>query len=378
MNMPLIAQLLALHRRLRQRDSWTREQLSAHQAASLQRLRAHAYANSPFFQRFHAGLHAAPLRELPVLTKAQVMEHFDELATDRRIRRVDIERHVSNLRKDERCLDRYWVTATSGSTGRRGLFLFDRSAWLGVLATFARAPAEAQIAGTLDVAPSAIFTSAELLTDETRRTIEAAWGKRMFDQYAATETGNIAGECEQHAGLHVIEDLMILEVVDGDNRPVAPGTYGDKLLATVLFNRSQPLIRYELSDRVRLAAAPCSCGRPYVLIDGIEGRAEEVLRFAGARGGEVAVNPHVFHRVMDAAPVRGWQVVQESDRLDVLLSGGRDDGVNAALSAALGRELTAQGIVVPPIRVRNVPEIPRGATGKVLLIASHVSQGQQR
>lgn len=452
MNMLLIAQLLALHRRLRQRDSWTREQLSAHQAASLQRLRAHAYANSPFFHRFHAGLHAAPLRELPVLTKAQVMEHFDELATDRRIRRIDVERHVANLREDERYLDRYWVVATSGSTGRRGLFLFDRSAWLGVLATFARAHdwtgmraglghrmrtaeiasstpwhmsarvgsvlrawqptlrldagqrpeelaaridawqpdvlvaypsiaralAEAQTAGTLDVAPRAIFTSAELLTDETRRVIEGAWGERVFNQYAATETGNIAGECEQHAGLHVIEDLMILEVVDGDNRPVAPGTYGDKLLATVLFNRSQPLIRYELSDRVRLAAAPCSCGRPYVLIDGIEGRAEEVLRFAGARGGEVAVNPHVFHRVMDAAPVRGWQVVQESDRLDVLLSGGRDDGVNAALSAALGRELTAQGIVVPPIRVRNVPEIPRGATGKVLLIASHVSQGQQR
>lgn len=224
MNMPLIAQLLALHRRLRQRDSWTREQLSAHQAASLQRLRAHAYANSPFFQRFHAGLHAAPLRELPVLTKAQVMEHFDELATDRRIRRVDIERHVSNLRKDERCLDRYWVTATSGSTGRRGLFLFDRSAWLGVLATFARALAEARIAGTLDVAPSAIFTSAELLTNETRRTIEDAWGKRMFDQYAATETGNIAGECERHAGLHVVEDFVILEEVDRDNRPAPPAS----------------------------------------------------------------------------------------------------------------------------------------------------------
>jgi phenylacetate-CoA ligase len=443
-------QLLALNRRLRRRDRWTREQLDAHQARSLRRLRAHAYAHSPFYQRFHADLSDRPLDQLPVLTKTQVMEHFDELVTNRAIRRAELENHLANLQGDDRYQDRYWVNATSGSTGQRGIFLFDRSAWLGVLATFARAHdwtgmrtgllhrmktaevassapwhmsarvgatihgwwaptlrldaaerpetivarldawqpemlvaypslarilAEAQLAGILRIAPRAILTGAEVLTDETRRIVEDAWGKRLFNQYGATETGNIAGECERHTGLHVLEDLIIVEVVDRDNRPVPADVYGEKVLVTVLFNRTQPLIRYELSDSVRLAKAPCACGRPYVLIDGIQGRAEEVLRLPGVRGGEVAVNPNVFHRVMDTAPVAAWQVVQEPDGLDVLLSGARDDAAVAAVTAALRRELQEQGIVVPPLRVRPVPEIPRGATGKLVLIKSNVRRG---
>lgn len=445
-----MVQLLALNRRLRRRDEWTRAQLAAHQARSLQRLRAHAYAHSPFYRRFHAGLTDRPLGELPVLTKTDVMDHFDELVTDSAIRRDEVERHLARLQDDERYLGRYWVNATSGSTGRQGVFLFDRSAWLGVLATFARghdwtgmragvlhrmrtaevassapwhmsarvgatiegwwAPtlrldaaerpeeivarvdawepdmlvaypsiarmlAEAQIAGTLRVSPRAILTGAEVLTDETRRIIEDAWGKRLFNQYGATETGNIAGECESHEGLHIVEDLLIVEVVDADNRSVPAGTFGDKLLVTVLFNRAQPLIRYEMSDSVRLAAAACACGRPYALIDAIQGRAEEVLRFPDGRGGEVAVNPNVFHRIMDTAPVSAWRVVQEPDGLDVLLSGPRGDAAAESVAAALRRELAAQGIVVPPIRARVVPEIPRGATGKLLLITSNVRQG---
>jgi phenylacetate-CoA ligase len=208
----------------------------------------------------------------------------------------------------------------------------------------------------------------------TRRasTIEAAWGRQLFNQYGATETGNIAGECEWQSGLHILEDLLIVEVVDGDNRPVANGRYGDKLLVTVLFNRTQPLIRYELSDSVRLAPMPCPCGRPYALIDAIQGRAEEVLRFPGAHGGEVVVNPNVFHRIMDAAPVSAWQVVQEPDGLDVLLSGSPSPATDATIVAGLTSALEGQGIVVPPLRVRHVPEIARGATGKRLLIKSNV------
>jgi phenylacetate-CoA ligase len=41
----------------------------------LRQLRGHAYAHSPFYRRFHAGRTDHPLHELPVLTKAIVMEH---------------------------------------------------------------------------------------------------------------------------------------------------------------------------------------------------------------------------------------------------------------------------------------------------------------
>jgi phenylacetate-coenzyme A ligase PaaK-like adenylate-forming protein len=113
--------------------------------------------------------------------------------------------------------------------------------------------ADEQLARRLQIRPRAVFTSSEVLTEETRRRIVQAWGERLFNQYAATEVGSLAAECEHHRGMHLMEDLVIVEVVDRNNSHVPPGAYGDKLLITVLGSRTQPLIRYELDDSVRLS-----------------------------------------------------------------------------------------------------------------------------
>ena len=138
MNLIILVSLLSKLRQFDRHDQWTRQRLEVHQADALHRLREFTYAYSPFYRRFHRGLEDRPLHELPVLTKAMMMEHFDEVVTDRAVRLTDVERHVTAIRGDERFLGRYWVNATSGSTGRRGLFLFDRSEWVTVLASFLR------------------------------------------------------------------------------------------------------------------------------------------------------------------------------------------------------------------------------------------------
>ncbi len=132
--------LILLHtlERLRKHDQWTRPQLEAYQAESLRRLREHTYAYSPFYQKFHKGLSNRPLHELPVLTKAMLMEHFDELVTDRSIR-LEAVREFAAARVEGRLFrDRYWVTATSGSSGQPGFFLFNEPEWLTIVASFAR------------------------------------------------------------------------------------------------------------------------------------------------------------------------------------------------------------------------------------------------
>src|SRR5262245_56137476 len=121
MNAQIIARVLWLRQRFRQRDYWTHQQLKAHQAHALHLLREYAYACSPFYQRFHKGFTTCPLQELPVLTKSLLMEHFDELVTDRAVRLHDVEAYLATLHGNERFLGRYWVNATSGSTGYRGL-----------------------------------------------------------------------------------------------------------------------------------------------------------------------------------------------------------------------------------------------------------------
>jgi phenylacetate-CoA ligase len=155
-NLAVVLRVLGHRHRLRQRDRWTPQQLQAYQARALRQLREHAYARSPFYRRFHAGRTVRPLRELPVLTKAMVMEHFDELVTDPAVRLAEVEAHLAALEGNERFRGRYWVAATSGTTGRRGIFLWNLDEWVTVLASYNRsldwAGATAGLTGRLRMA----------------------------------------------------------------------------------------------------------------------------------------------------------------------------------------------------------------------------------
>ena len=163
------------------------------------------------------------------------------------------------------------------------------------------------------------MSASEVLSPHTAAELEAAWGSAPFDVYAATETAGIASPCT-YRNRHVYEDLLIIEPVDRAGNPVPAGTTGAKLLVTVLFSRTLPLIRYEMSDTVRLGARGCPCGRPFTLLEDIEGRIEDVLRLPG-KAGNINVHPIVFHHVLDEVGSAGWQVIQEPSGLRVLLAG---------------------------------------------------------
>ena len=86
----LLAGLLWQRRQLRAHKRWAPPQLAIYQARALPRLRAYAYARSPFYQWFHQGRTDRPLEELPVLTKALLLEHCDDLVADRAIHPGDV------------------------------------------------------------------------------------------------------------------------------------------------------------------------------------------------------------------------------------------------------------------------------------------------
>src|SRR5215211_627926 len=138
MNIRIILKLLHTLEQLRKHERWTRTQLEDYQAAALLELRKYAYARSPFYQRFHKGLMDRPLAELPILTKAMLMEDFNDLVTDRTLQLENIRRFAEEGEVGQRFQDRYYVTATSGSSGHPGFFLFDESEWTSILASFAR------------------------------------------------------------------------------------------------------------------------------------------------------------------------------------------------------------------------------------------------
>src|SRR3990172_4539003 len=449
MNIQIMLRLLHMLEQLRKHESWTREQLESYQAESLQQLRQYAYERSPFYQKFHKGLTGHPLHKLPVLTKAMMMEHFDELATDRTLHLEEVRAFAAQGEAGQRYKNRYWVNATSGSSGHPGFFLFDEAEWTHVLASFARSQewsgvrinlthrqrmatvasispwhmssqvaatakscwrpslrlpasqplpqtvqqltdwqpevliayasmagilAEEQLAGRLNIRPQIVYTSSEVLTQQTRQRAQEAWGDEPFNQYGATETADIAAEYGACRRMHLFEDLVIAEVVDEHYRPVPAGEYGAKVLVTTLFSRTQPLIRYELNDSVRVSTEVHSCGPPFAVLESVQGRGGDTLHPPAGTRGQGAVQPLVFNRVMDIAPVSGWQVIQQADDgLVVLLTGVRDGLTDEALIEQLSRSLAQEGARVPYIQVQRVAAIPKTAAGKAPLIKSNVA-----
>jgi hypothetical protein len=101
---------------------------------------------------------------------------------------------------------------------------------------------------------------------------------------------------------------------------------------------------------------------------------EDVLSFPGEAFGVVQVHPLVFSRVMDTLPVDGWQVVQESDGLHVLLGGVRGEFEDEMLADTLWQALSEQGAIVPRIEVQRVESIPKTTAGKAPLIKSNLSR----
>lgn len=451
MDVATTLRVLASRRTLRRRERWPRSRLLAHQQRQLESLRSFAFDRSTFYGNFHRGLEAAPLAALPPLTKPVLMDNFDRVSTDPSVRLDQVDSYLAALTDNRRYLGRFWVSATSGSTGRRGVIVNDRREWATIIASYARATewagirarlarpvriavvssttawhqssrvaatvrsalvrsnrldaatplptivdglnelrpevlvayasmirmlAGEQIAGRLSITPRAVNSSSEVLTAEARQLATRAWKVEPFNVYAATETGGIAAECSHHHGLHLFEDLVIPEVVDADYRPVPPGQTGDRLLVTVLFSRTLPLIRYELTDRIRISPEPCGCRLPFRLVDAVEGRTDDVIVLPGLIGGEVRIQPVLFHRVLDLIDAAGWQVRREPDRLRVLVVSpgpGVDLRVTGRAIAAALRDASAQPV---PVDIAVVDAIPAGPTGKRPLVVAHAMPPQ--
>jgi phenylacetate-CoA ligase len=191
----------------------------------------------------------------------------------------------------------------------------------------------------------------------------------------------IASSCPAQVGLHLWEDLVLVEVVDEHDQPVAPGVAGHKILVTNLLTRTQPLIRYEITDSVTLAAGPNPTGRPFRRLTAVEGRSDDILHLPTPAGGTVAVHPvHLRAPFIGFPQVVQYQVVHDERGLQVsvvLRPGAATDTTERIRHALTGRLRTA-GALPPPITVNSVPGIDRGtnhAAKFAVVQARHRTQG---
>ena len=192
--------------------------------------------------------------------------------------------------------------------------------------------AREQEAGRLQLRLTELWTGGEYLAPCVKARLEQAFGCRVRNEYGASECLSIAWDCE-HGTLHVNDDWVLLEAVDGAGKPVQPGVSSHSVLLTNLANRVQPLIRYDLGDSVTLLP-PCRCGSTFRAIR-VEGRHDDTLHYADANGASVDLLPLVLTTVMeDEAGIYDFQLRQtDAQTLTAAL------GSNAKGAAARARRV---------------------------------------
>jgi phenylacetate-CoA ligase len=231
-----------------------------------------------------------------------------------------------------------------------------------------------QIDGHLRISPRVVVTSAEVCTDDMKQKMQTAWGTTPFNTYAMTEVPFFSTNCSLDRGIHIFEDLAILEVVDEHNKRVPDGELGHKILITNLFSYTQPLIRYEITDMLRMSKEPCPCGRPFRLVEHIEGRCDDILELEGIHSTFKRIHPIAFRSSLGVIhELRQYQVVHKKDGLHFNLVPREvkdKETLAPRVEYIMKKKLETLEVKCPPIYIHFVDQIERDQNqiGKVKLI----------
>lgn len=168
-----------------------------------------------------------------------------------------------------------------------------------------------QEAGRLHIDPMLITVDGEGLPASEYRRIERVFNARVGNFYSCTECPGLGYSCE-HGWLHINSDWVLLEPVDAHYQPTPPGELSHTVLLTNLYNRIQPIIRYDLGDSILQRPDPCPCGNPLPAVQ-VQGRSDDLLLFTTRDGEKVAITVLMMGTLVDLVPgVELFQFVQTS------------------------------------------------------------------
>ena len=110
--------------------------------------------------------------------------------------------------------------------------------------------------------------------------ITESWDIHLYSTYASTEMQTAFTECAEGKGGHYQPDLVIVELLDENDEPVAHHTPGEVTITT-LGVEGMPLLRYKTGDICMYFDEPCACGRTSLRLSSIMGRKKQMIKFKG-------------------------------------------------------------------------------------------------
>lgn len=339
----MILSMLWHYWRARRLKFKTRDELEAHQQRHLAQFKRNVLTKSPYFQPYiHQELH-----DFPIMNKQIMMDNFDEMNTAG----LSSQKLLECAQKSEQSRDfapkvgRYSVGLSSGTSGRRGLFVVspeEQNVWSGSMlakmlpkdlfsgervALFLRAnnnlyesvnnrwislrfydlfaDFELQLTALEQYQPSIIVAPAQVLCAiadainqqkiqlNTQKVISVAEVLEPHDKQKLQACFPNVGEVYQategflgctcsHGTLHLNEAFVHIEPNWLDNDRFSP-------IITDFTRKTQPIVRYQLDDVLVVKKSACPCGSPEMAIERIEGRCDDLLQLPGYNGKIVTI-----------------------------------------------------------------------------------------
>lgn len=180
------------------------------------------------------------------------------------------------------------------------------------------------------------------------------WNIQLFSTYASTEMQTAFTECSAGNGGHHHPELLIVELLDENDQPVASGVPGEVTITT-LGVEAMPLLRYKTGDICQYYTEPCSCGRQTMRLSPIIGRRKQMIKYKGT----TLYPPALFDLLSDMEGVKEFVVEVFSNEIGT-------DEILLHLSAAEESEEMDRKIrsylqgklrVIPQLRYCSTPDI---------------------
>ncbi|MBW6459750.1 MAG: AMP-binding protein [Bacteroidales bacterium] len=112
------------------------------------------------------------------------------------------------------------------------------------------------------------------------RKIKEKWDIHLYSTYASTEMGTAFTECRHGTGGHHHPELIIVEFLDDNDRPVADDEPGE-VTVTTLGVEGMPLLRFKTGDVCYHYTEPCPCGRTTMRLGPLLGRKQQMIKYKG-------------------------------------------------------------------------------------------------
>ncbi|QST02104.1 adenylate cyclase (plasmid) [Pontibacillus sp. ALD_SL1] len=375
---------------------------------------------SPYFRERFQGK-VPSLQEWPIMDKEAMMKHFDKLNTKGipKDEAFSVALQAEENRDFSPTINGVTVGLSSGTSGHRGVFLVSKSErlrWAGVMlakalpgtiftkeriAFFMRANSNLyETVGTkklqfqfydllededlhvkrledfqptiliappsmmrwlaeqrIGIRPKKIITIAEVLEQVDRDVIKKCFHRTIHQVYQCTE-GFLAATCEEGV-LHLNEDILFIEkdYIDEEKKRFHP-------IITDFSRTSQPIIRYRLNDILVEKECGCSCGSPFLALEAVEGRSDDVFVFKGTEGGSHRVYPdQVRQWVLKRDGVNAYRVLQNEDgsvEFQLLMNGEERADVEGLLKKEVKQYLEERGLEPVIVRFRKYREPRKG------------------